>query len=324
MYAPLLLSYLCIKEITKYNIFFYNLILFLLISSILGAYLDLSINLPWKGSSYEIAGQEVEGNREWTSGGIDRIAGFARMSAGLAIMLCCFSFYIMNQNKKTLVRFTIYLITLTGILLTTTKGVLVAFILSGLYFLFIRGYIKYWLHLLILFIGLILPFISYIVGYSIAEEITNPDQVILLASFDDRLTNTWPTIFYNIEQYKASILGMGFGIVGSSSRIFPINGVPAFNVTDSASLYLYATFGVLGIYFYLKMFKVLNTVSKYKENIFLQGILVCLVIIGWTTDIWESVIAIFFIGYIAAESKISKANISNLRSKDTLEKNISI
>lgn len=301
MYAPLFLGCFFGKEIDSYKKWFFFLFCFFMISSFLGIFLDFAVNLPWKGLEYEFAGQNIEGNREWDTGGLDRLAGFARTSAGLAIILSCFSLFLIGKIKNNFFVITLFILTLFGIALTTSKGVIIAFLLAGLYIVFIKSYqLKKLIHIIIISIGIILPTLSILFEYNISDNITNPDEVILLASFDDRLLNTWPSVFNKINKENAFLVGTGFGTVGTSAKLFPIKEIgEILAITDSTSLYLYAMLGVIGIIFYCYQLNLLNAFSRWKakESNALQALLVCLIIIGWSSDLCESVTAILFIGY---------------------------
>ncbi len=120
MYAPFLFGYFYGKKIDSYQKWFTYLLWFLVIGSLLGIYLDYTFTLPWKGLEYEVGGQNIEGNREWDAGGIDRLAGFGRSSATTAIILSCLSLYIIGQAKNKVVAISIFILTLLGIILTTT------------------------------------------------------------------------------------------------------------------------------------------------------------------------------------------------------------
>lgn len=312
MYAPLLLGYFWGENLDSYKKWFLFLFWFFIIGSFIGLLLDFATNIPWKGLEYEFAGQNIEGNKEWDAGGFDRLAGFARTSAALAIILSCLSFFLIGKIKNKLYAIILFVLTLSGILLTTSKGVFLAFLLAGLYLIFIRKpSLKKTIHIIIISIGIILPTLSIFFEYNISNSITDPDEVILLASFDDRLVNTWPSIFNKINKEKAFLLGTGFGTVGTSAKLFPINGIgDILAITDSTSLYLYAMFGIIGIIIYCSQLYLLNDFSKWKmkESRALQALVICVVINGWTTDICESATAIFFIGYILHKSNLLSTN----------------
>lgn len=322
MYAPLFLGCFFGKEIDSYKKWFFFLFCFFMISSFLGIFLDFAVNLPWKGLEYEFAGQNIEGNREWDTGGFDRLAGFARTSAGLATILSCFSFFLIGRIKNNLFAIILFILTLFGILLTTSKGVIIAFLLAGLYLVFIKSsQLKKTIHIIIISIGIILPILSIFFEYNISDNITNPDEVILLASFDDRLLNTWPSIFNKINKENAFFLGTGFGTVGTSAKLFPIKDIgDILAITDSTALYLYTMLGVVGIIIYCYQLSLLNILSRWKtkDTKSLQAMLVCIVIVGWATDICESVTIMFFLGYIIYKIetlkviKLSQSQTENL------------
>ena len=313
MYAPLFIGYFYGKQIDSYKKWFSYLLWFLVISSLIGIYMDYSFSLPWKGMEYEIGGQSIEGNREWDAGGIDRLAGFGRSSATTAVILSCLSLFIIGETKNKVLATFLFFLTFVGIAFTTTKSVVLAYLLAGLYSAFVySAFLKRIVHTIIVIVGLALPTMSIFFEYNISDKITDPDEVILMASFDDRLLNTWPSVFNIIKKENAFLTGTGFGTVGTSSSLFPIDKIGTrLAVTDSTSLYLYTMFGIVGIYLFYRQIHLLNSFSKKEKdnetkkiNETLQTVLVCIIIIGLGIDICESVTAIFFIGYALYKSKM--------------------
>ncbi len=94
IYAPLLFGLLCGPYLEMHRKAVGWIIAFCLVASLIGIALDLLINVPWKGYTYSMGGVEVSANRSWSAYGLDRIAGFSRMSSSLAMMLAVFSLYL--------------------------------------------------------------------------------------------------------------------------------------------------------------------------------------------------------------------------------------
>src|SRR5689334_19866531 len=64
-----------------------RLSLLALLATAFGVFLDKFVEFPWAGEAYESAIATVQVSREWTSGGVPRLAGFARASFDAATIV---------------------------------------------------------------------------------------------------------------------------------------------------------------------------------------------------------------------------------------------
>ncbi|MHC0448120.1 hypothetical protein ACWA1F_22115 [Flavobacterium sp. 3-218] len=274
------------------------------LSSILGIYLDCIIALPWKGFSYNIGGIEIEANRQWSTLGEDRVAGFSRLSASLAFMIAIFSIYIYQTLKSTFFKFLLFTVTFSSIVLTTNKTAVLSYFGAIMFYFFYKQKNRSKLFLFtITGIGCFLPIVSIFLNYSVSTSEFGLLSQTLLFSLDDRLTNTWPYFYEVIIVNNGLVFGTGIGTIGSSFSAFPIKSILTLKgfglgVADNTFLYLWGMFGLVGLWLYTRffalMYRLLNRVNSF--SISMCAIVVCICIISWTTDIFEAVVSSLFLG----------------------------
>jgi hypothetical protein len=230
----------------------------------LGLFLDLFFALPWEGLSYKLGSYSIEGSRQWTTFGIPRLAGFGRTSFESAILLFSFSALAMTilaaTAQKTTMAKTGYDILLifcsfAGVLLTTSKTSLVAFLMFFVFYLLIflyngRAQITRFLssaciRLLVLFlflVGILLPIASFI-AYNYWQKFMFFYDIkikLMLASLFYRVVFMWQDAFELLEDDYVYFTGRGLGGIGAAQEHFEKN---LFNPADNLYIYLYAVFG---------------------------------------------------------------------------------
>jgi hypothetical protein len=304
VYSPMLFGLLFGKfiEIKQKQILF--IVWICLISSIFGIYLDSISDLPWKGFVYNIGDVEIQANRQWSAFGEDRIAGFSRLSASLAIMIAIFSIYINAYIKSNLIRYSLFAITLYSVIVTTNKTTVISYLLSFIiYHIFEKRNSLRVIFYSITAVGVALPIIGIFMEYSIKTQGLSTLTKSLLFSFDDRLTNTWPYFYKNITSNNGFLWGTGIGTVGTPISTFPIKELPAIKgyslgVADNTFLYLWGIFGLLGVWLYTRFYWLLKklVIVHHNFSVALCGIIVCICVISWTTDVFEAVVSSLFIG----------------------------
>ena len=269
--------------------------------SVFGVWLDFFLYLPWQGYDQLILGIEVEGSRAWTTMGIERPAGFARLSAAASIIVGLTSIFTIFFSKNSLFKITIFFITLLTIFVTTNKSVLIAYLfIAPLYFTSLRLYFKIPSVFLAVFMGLALPIFSVMGNVSL--DLKSDMDLLVLASFEDRLINTWPNVFYFLEHYTfidqffIKLFGLGIGGFGTPTKYFANEYIA---VADNSWLYIFSMMGILGLLlmFYVSYRSILLQTSKDVGLISVGVALNLLLWIGVTTDIFETLLGMFLIGY---------------------------
>ncbi|WP_122670246.1 hypothetical protein [Pseudomonas viridiflava] len=304
--SPLLFGLVCGKHLLHRRTLLPWAIGFCLLASLLGVALDTSTSVPWKGYSYTLGETELSANTTWSDDQVDRIAGFARVSNVLSIMIAFYALYLLMFLRSRLLRVLLSVVALYAIVLTTSKAPAAAFALTiGLLLIQRMSWTCRTLCVLVVCIGLLLPTLGLILSPD-AHTVSSGGS---LASLYDRLINTWPTLIDAMSREGWMISGAGFGMVGSTMAIFPVQGSGVFLGMDSSALYLWAMLGVVGLLLYglqiPLLFRLLDDPTRVGRM--LLAISFCWCLISWTTDMFEVAVANLFvglaIGYVIARSE---------------------
>lgn len=300
MYSPLLFGVVCGVHLEHRKRLLALVIGLCLVASLVGIALDKYTAVPWKGYSYNIGDMELNGNQSWSENGVDRIAGFTRLSTSLSVMIAIFSLYLSAFTRSRLLMAVLFAISIAAIYLTTNKSTVVAFACT----LVVLPLLRHRLTCRAIFcavvaMGIALPIIGLCVDF---DANAASDQSGSLSSFYDRLINTWPHLVHSQWVQGWSIWGAGFGMVGSSVSAFPVMSATTPIVADNSALYLWAAFGVGGLALYLMMVPLLMRLRDKTTRLgrALTCICFCLTLISWTTDIPEVSVATLFLGMAVA------------------------
>ena len=103
--------------------------------------------------------------------------------------------------------------------------------------------------------------------------------------------------------------GGGLGMVGSAVNMFPVDNVKYPAVADSLFMYLWASFGVMGPVLYALFLPLLMTLRSKNSWMAraLLSICLCVVVVGWTTDVLEVPVCGIFLGLAIAHALRRKA-----------------
>lgn len=263
--------------------------------SVVGIFLSVFITFPWVGFSYERLGVDVEGTREWASFGIPRVAGFSRSSFEAAIFVLIFMMMQLVLTKHKLIRFITLFVSGIVIISTTTKGIIAAYFILTLYIL-TRSYRALWvlLSILMLAIMIALPVSTLFVHYNLS--LSDVFIKFLLASFEDRLLNTWPIGFDLLTKHGSYLLGRGFGGIGGAQQFFEKS---IYSAADNLFLYLYVSFGVgsfFVLFHFLKRTVVLARADDTPLNVFFFLLSLSVITFGMTANVIESPLYGYLIG----------------------------
>jgi hypothetical protein len=284
---------------------------FCLAASLVGLALDKYTYVPWKGYSYQVGDTELSANTSWSADEQDRIAGFARVSNVLSILIALYTIYLLTFIKPLFFRLVLSAVAMYAIVLTTSKAPAAAFALTmGLLFIQRMTWTCRILCMLVVGFGLLLPTLGLMYDFDMRTVSSGGSS---LASLYDRLNNTWPRLVEAMNAEGWGVTGAGFGMVGSTMAIFPVPGGEILLGADSSAMYLWAMLGVLGIVLYLlqvpMLFSLINDPSRLGRMLLATGFCWCL--ISWTTDMFEVAVANLFIGmaagYVLAASRVEDA-----------------
>jgi len=297
IYAPLLFGLVCGPYLEMHRKAVGWAVFFCLVASLVGIALDMTGHVPWKGYTYAMGGVQISANRAWSAYGLDRIAGFSRMSSALAIMLSIYSLYLGSFRLAMPVRWMIYLVALVGIVLTTNKTSAVAFVIVLLVMNIARHRLLFLLAVLVVVFGaLALPL--YGLYGDVEPYLASSSADNLLGSMVDRLVNTWPGVIKVMTYNGWTYTGAGLGMTGSAFAQFPVFGIDQLAVSDNTLLYLWLLFGVAGVGLYALAIPLLMRLQRQpgREARALLGITYCILLMGWTSDVLEAQAPSLFLG----------------------------
>ncbi|MFJ4144168.1 hypothetical protein [Pseudomonas sp. NPDC089734] len=294
--SPLLFGLVCSEYLIHRRKLLCWAIALCLLASLVGLALDKFTFVPWKGYSYSVGETQLSANTSWSAGDEDRVAGFARMSSQLSILIAIYTFYLFAFLRSRLILMLLSGVALYAIVLTTSKAPAGAFALT-LALLLIRRmpWTSRIVCIVAVAIGLLLPTLGLIHDFD-ARTVSSSDST--MTSLYDRLINTWPNLTDAILREGWGMTGAGFGMVGSAMALFPVAGAGIFMTADSSVMYLWAMLGVAGLLLYTLLvpmfFALIGDESRLGRT--LLAISFCCCLISWTTDIFEVAVANLFIG----------------------------
>jgi hypothetical protein len=216
------------------------------------------IAFPWVGVSYSIGGVELEGAREWqTTGGAQRLSGFARSSFDVAGHILMVSALLALQIRRGVFRLLMWGLALVAISLSTSKGTLLALLMTGLAAEALIRRKPGGLYI-ILTLGMVWMFVPPLMGWTMdwsqesRTDLNNP----LYGSFIDRMNDMWPRAWELGVDYGLPPLGRGMGGIGVPVSMFEPDLA---NAGDNLFVYCLVLLGVLSIPLfvlgYLALFK---------------------------------------------------------------------
>lgn len=211
-----------------------------LVATAIGVGLNLFVDYPWIGLSYDTAFGETSAARQWWSAGELRLPGFTRGStAAASIALVCLVPLLLRSTSWK-VRAGWILLASATIFLTTSKGpmmtipALVIEIVLLTRFNSLRPSLVYiWSAAVVC---LAVPLIAVNSGAS------HDDVPRILHSFIDRIVDIWPRAFELLD-WQSLLWGRGLGGIGTPQTFGEWARV---NSADNFMVYILVAFGVLG------------------------------------------------------------------------------
>ncbi|MGC4062623.1 MAG: hypothetical protein QM749_17975 [Aquabacterium sp.] len=316
-YLPFLLGVACFDSMQQHEKSLYRLMTAVFFLACLGIFLNWAFDMPWTGEMVDSAAGEVSASREWTSGGVRRLAGFARdsVAASTIVATTCIPILVAS-NIRFLYRLLIIAISFTAIVLTTSKGSLMALVVIAFFGLFFSKSNKANRLNPLFFIGpavgIVIPALVYMFD---AKLEVNSSLGALLASFADRINITWPLAFDLLKRSGNIFLGRGLGGIGFGQFF---SEAAYYNSADNVMVCLFISMGLASIvYIYILMLRLrenADNVSPYTWRCII-GWLIYWYIYGITSNTIEIPFFMFFAGLIvgAALSTSSSRKSPNLR-----------
>lgn len=302
MLGPLFFGYTCGRKHDVLKPHYYKIFSVLFFIAVFGVFFDYAFSVPWKGFEYTLGDAVIEGSRDWSTVGVDRLAGFSRVSASTGILIALFSSYMIIYMRSYSGLLVVLFLSFSAIALTTNKASLLG-LLCALFVLFSKKNINL-INLLafsLIIFCVVLPFSTCFVNYDI--DLSSESSEFLLSSFSDRLVRTWPGFIDIVNSYNLSEFGVGLGGVGAALKLFTVDAAPgvflySLAVADSTVLYLWGIFGFLGVFIFVGLGWVIKRLLAYSslDAVGFVSSMVAILAISLTTDVIESPACLVFIG----------------------------
>lgn len=246
--TPLIFALFLGRHITADPVAYRRLFLLLFTITAIGVLLNPLMNYPWSGERLDFGGTSIEISRHWSSMGVERHAGFARASFSAAVQLLVFSTWLAVTFSSGWTSLLIWAIAGAGILLTTSKGVMGAYLILSFYFLSgkILHHNKLWRRLWVFALSgaamviTAIPLSTQFIKYNLKFD--SKWDIFLFASFGDRLINTWPKSFALLGNGWQWLVGRGVGGLGVAQKYFELT---KFMPGDNLFVYLVINFGIV-------------------------------------------------------------------------------
>jgi hypothetical protein len=256
--------------------------------------------MPWEGLEYDTAFGAVSSTRVWWMGDESqspRLPGFARTSFDAAMILGITGLLALLKFRQALVRLVIAASAVAAIVLTTSKGMVLAFPVAALW-LFVQERNPRMNGASLVGAAcattLVLPFV--IVYFDLGSAISQSSFPSFLVSVWERFTNMWPKAFGLLPDGPEALLGGGLGSIGTAQLY---GGAPhRLNDADNFAIFMMVTFGLPGLCYYAAPAFALPRVAA-AENLTVRRAYVALLLIAYCYGISinmveESFFLIFF------------------------------
>jgi hypothetical protein len=246
--TPVLIGYTCLDELEAMGPWTWRILAVVYLVLVAGVMLNQIGPSPWEGHAYSFGGQEIVGTRRWATGGFRRVAGTQRSSIGAAALILVLAILLRGRLARAGQRAALLASAGIGILFTTTKGVLLSWLLVVLATILapLTGPVAaQGLVLLCLAGSVLLP----VAGVALLPflPVNNPIVWLLLFSTDDRIRNIWPRALHLVHAHGHWALGRGLGGMGTAQMYFEPQ---SWNPGDNVALFLWGNFGLVGVALY--------------------------------------------------------------------------
>lgn len=262
--------------------------------------------LPWAGAELTVLGHDVEGTREWSTQGISRLSGFSRASYFVAAQLLMLSILLMPALRRRAARVALWLATGLGVILTTSKGPIAAWLFCSLYYLAAAASMRRTASLMpaaVATVSFTLPLL-FIGGGAFVDfgwlGIDDAAANLLLNSLIDRFTNGWPEAFQYIADRGLYLTGTGIGGNGTAMKLFDAD---AYILVDNIMVAMFVGFGICSaiplLWFVIRIspFESLGAPSLNNRQ---QSLALALSTIGLTAFLFEDPVMAISIGALVS------------------------
>jgi len=252
--------------------------------------------MPWEGLEYQTAfGASSTTRMWWIPGGAARLPGFARTSFDAAMILGITGLLAMVKFRAALARVLIFAVASAAIVLTTSKGMILAFPLAATW-LVAQDYRPSMdgrrLVATLCAVSLALPLT--VVFWDVGAMMKASNMPLVLLSVWERFSSMWPLAFNLLPDGPLALLGSGLGSIGTP-QLF--GDTPHhLNAGDSLALYMLVNFGVAGLlYCALPALSLRKVAGTYPGD--LHRVVVVLLVIAYAYGLSINMIEVSFFSF---------------------------
>jgi hypothetical protein len=268
--------------------------LFLLAAAcFIGLLLNSFAPMPWVGQSVSVGGHNVSVAMSSYVGVASRLTGFGRDSASTGLMVGLLTTWLLVRWRSKLLQLALLGCAGAAVYATTNKTAPVALLLVVCAHCFLATPTIKRACLWAIGVAVGFPIVTFLATSAINLA---GSGYVTLASFQDRMWNTWPRLIEGLLKDNRIWLGLGPGGFGSASTYY--ESAFGFQVAyaDNTVLYAVASFGLVGAV--VLVWALVRLMLRADEN---DGratwvMLLYLMFACASTDICESIGCLLFLG----------------------------
>jgi hypothetical protein len=280
MFLPLMLGIGACSSVYGLRSKIFPLILILWALATVGVCASAVIRMPWVGLAYMVGDVQVVGSREWTIEGVNRLAGLSRSSTAAGCQILFFGVFLMCYSHSRLLSLVVWASSAPAVLLTTSRSALLGYAAaSAFWFLYwlSPSLHRIWKWAVLAMFGLVIlvPLIPAN-SFRIIESVTH-GKAGQVASFFDRIENTWPEAFDLVATDGSFFLGRGLGGIGTAQKTFEPD---IENPADNLFVYLFVIFGPFSLLMLASIVVRVHRVNILRGSVALHVICTALAVAG--------------------------------------------
>jgi hypothetical protein len=272
-----------------------------IVLSVAGIAINYKVPYPWEGADFETVFGTNTQSKFWTSDGVRRLGGLARASYDAASILLCAGVIVAATYRGVFWRAVLMALAVAGIILTTSKGAVLAMLALGGALLLSQGGkrlgVLRFCVLACTFAAVAAPLLSFVVDVHMRQ--LSSGLAWSLSSYVDRMENTWPAAFKLLKEHGNFIVGRGIGGVGTAQQY---GEGRLYSPADNIFVYWTLACGMLGwVYGGAILLKLLHWDSHaLSQRLMVYGFFVVIMTYGVSTNLMEQPVVSFGLGYVIA------------------------
>ena len=205
------------------------------------------VTFPWTGIKTIVGDLSVDVSKDWEiqDSLSRRVAGFTRSSICVAVFLPPLTIVLMSRFRHWLPRYFLAAASFGGVMLTTQKGAIIAFVpVLGILCLpaSMRLGLLRAVCLTFMALTIAMPLLTFGLHMDHGMGVFSTESIYL------RIVYTWPEAWDWIGRHQMMIFGVGLGGIGGPQRFYAPN---YFNPADNVFILMYAYFGVFAFFYLL-------------------------------------------------------------------------